>query len=62
MTITAPIDGRVGVVNTSAGNLVSAVSPAGGLLTITRMAPLRVSFTVPEGRSRQLPRRAGQEQ
>ncbi|QND50466.1 efflux RND transporter periplasmic adaptor subunit (plasmid) [Phyllobacterium sp. 628] len=48
MTITAPIDGRVGVVNTSVGNLVRTADTGAGLLTITRMAPLRVSFTVAE--------------
>ncbi len=48
MTITAPIDGRVGVVNTSVGNLVRTSDTTGGLLTITRMAPLRVSFTLAE--------------
>jgi multidrug efflux system membrane fusion protein len=48
MTITAPIDGRVGVVNTSTGNLVRTADTGTGLLTITRMAPLRVSFTFAE--------------
>jgi multidrug efflux system membrane fusion protein len=48
MTITAPIDGRVGVVNTSVGNLVRPADTGSGLLTITRMAPLRVAFTVAE--------------
>ncbi len=48
MTIKAPIDGRVGVVNTSVGNLVRMADTGSGLLTITRMAPLRVSFTVAE--------------
>ena len=47
MTITAPIDGRVGVVNTSVGNLVRTAD-TNGLLTITRMAPLRVAFTLPK--------------
>ncbi len=46
-TITAPIAGRVGVVNVTTGNLVRA-SDANPLLTITQMAPLRVSYTVPE--------------
>jgi membrane fusion protein, multidrug efflux system len=50
MTIKAPIDGRVGVVNTSVGNFVRTADTGGGLLTITRMAPLRVSFTVAESR------------
>lgn len=49
MTITAPIAGRVGTVNTSIGNVVQSTdSSAGGLLTITPLNPLRVSFTVAE--------------
>ncbi|PSH64789.1 efflux RND transporter periplasmic adaptor subunit [Phyllobacterium brassicacearum] len=48
MTIAAPIDGRVGVVNTSLGNLVRTADTGNGLLTITRMAPLRVAFTIAE--------------
>jgi multidrug efflux system membrane fusion protein len=48
LTISAPIDGRVGVVNTSLGNLVRTADTGNGLLTITRMMPLRVSFTVSE--------------
>jgi multidrug efflux system membrane fusion protein len=47
-TITAPIDGRVGVINTSIGNLVRSADTGIGLLTITRMAPLRVAFTLAE--------------
>ncbi|CAN7727136.1 efflux RND transporter periplasmic adaptor subunit [Phyllobacterium sp. LjRoot231] len=47
MTITAPMDGRVGVVNTSVGNLVRTVDTS-SLLTITKMAPLRVAFTIAE--------------
>ena len=46
-TITAPIAGRVGVVNQTLGNFVRAADTA-PLLTITQMAPVRVSFTVPE--------------
>jgi multidrug efflux system membrane fusion protein len=45
--IAAPMDGRVGVVNTSVGNLVRSAD-TNGLLTITRMAPLRVAFTIAE--------------
>ncbi|TXR49639.1 efflux RND transporter periplasmic adaptor subunit [Phyllobacterium endophyticum] len=45
--IAAPMDGRVGVVNTSVGNLVRTADTS-GLLTITRMAPLRVAFTIAE--------------
>jgi multidrug efflux system membrane fusion protein len=49
MTITAPIAGRIGTVNTSVGNVVSATdTSAGGLVTITPMDPLRVSFNIPE--------------
>jgi len=49
MTITAPIDGRVGAVNTSVGNIVHAAdTSATGLLTITNMSTLRVSFSIPE--------------
>ena len=49
MTITAPIAGRIGTVNTSVGNVVSATDTStGGLVTITPMDPLRVSFNIPE--------------
>ncbi|WP_114430924.1 efflux RND transporter periplasmic adaptor subunit [Phyllobacterium bourgognense] len=47
MTITAPIDGRVGVVNTSVGNFVRN-NDTNALLTITKMAPLRVAFVIAE--------------
>ena len=48
--ITAPIDGRIGAVQVTPGNLVNANSNnAGtGLLTITQMKPLRVTFAMPE--------------
>lgn len=46
-TITAPIAGRVGVVNVSPGNFVRSAD-ATPLLTITQMAPLRVSYSVPQ--------------
>lgn len=50
--ITAPIEGRIGAVQVTPGNLVSAnasnSSGATGLLTITQMKPLRVSFAMPE--------------
>ncbi|MCO5092796.1 efflux RND transporter periplasmic adaptor subunit [Bosea sp. (in: a-proteobacteria)] len=48
--ITAPIDGRIGTVQVTPGNLVnaSANSSGTGLLTITQMKPLRVSFAMPE--------------
>jgi multidrug efflux system membrane fusion protein len=45
--ITAPITGRLGVVRTTPGNLVSS-SDTDGLVTITQIKPLRVSFTLPE--------------
>ena len=48
-TITAPIDGRVGVVRVTPGNLVKGSDSSGdGLVTITQMKPLRVSFTLPD--------------
>jgi multidrug efflux system membrane fusion protein len=47
-TITAPIPGRVGVVNQTLGNLVHAADTT-PLLTITQMAPVRVSYPVAEG-------------
>lgn len=46
--ILAPIDGRIGAVQVTPGNLVSANSAGTGLLTITQMKPLRVSFALPE--------------
>src|SRR5689334_3652398 len=45
--IEAPIDGRVGAVRVTPGNLIS-VNDATGLLTITQIAPIRVAFTLPE--------------
>jgi multidrug efflux system membrane fusion protein len=46
-TITAPISGRTGVVAVTEGALVHA-SDQTPLVTITQMAPLRVTFSVPE--------------
>jgi multidrug efflux system membrane fusion protein len=46
-TIAAPIAGRVGQVNVTAGALVHATDTT-PLLTITQMAPVRVSFQVPQ--------------
>lgn len=46
--IAAPIDGRVGAVQVTPGNLVAANSAGTGLVTITQMKPLRVTFTLPE--------------
>lgn len=45
--IAAPISGRTGAVSVTAGNLVSASSTT-GLVTITQITPIRVSFTLPE--------------
>lgn len=45
--ITAPITGRIGTIKVTPGNLVSA-SSAEGLVTITQIKPIRVSFTLPE--------------
>jgi len=44
-TITAPMDGRIGVVAVTTGNFVKS---GDSLATLTRMAPLRVSFSLPE--------------
>jgi multidrug efflux system membrane fusion protein len=46
-TITAPISGRIGVVNATLGNFVRSAD-ATPLLTITQMAPLQVSYNVPQ--------------
>jgi multidrug efflux system membrane fusion protein len=46
--IKAPIAGRVGVVRVTPGNLVRANDAGDGLLTITQLKPLRVSFSLPE--------------
>ena len=43
----APLRGRIGVIRVAPGNLVSA-SDAAGLVTLTQMQPLRISFTLPE--------------
>ncbi len=45
--ITAPIDGRVGAIDQDVGTLVRAADQT-TLLTVTQMAPVRVSFSVPE--------------
>ena len=45
--ITAPIAGRIGAINVSQGALIHA-SDATTLLTITEMAPVRVSFDIPQ--------------
>ncbi|MFC4172841.1 efflux RND transporter periplasmic adaptor subunit [Microvirga sp. GCM10011540] len=47
--ITAPIGGRVGVVQAGEGHVVRGSDLSGnGLVTITRMSPLQVSFSLPE--------------
>jgi len=45
--IYAPIDGRVGAVQVTPGNLVNA-STTTGLVTITQIDPVRVTFSMPE--------------
>ncbi|MEJ1935897.1 efflux RND transporter periplasmic adaptor subunit, partial [Nostoc sp. NIES-2111] len=46
--IRAPIDGRIGTVMVTPGNLVRAGDTGTGLVTITQVKPVRVSFTLPE--------------
>ena len=46
--VRAPIDGRVGAVRVTPGNIVRSSDGGDGLLTITQMKPLRVTFTLPE--------------
>lgn len=48
-TITAPIAGRTGALLVNAGNLVRA-NDATPLVTINQVAPVSVSFTIPESR------------
>jgi multidrug efflux system membrane fusion protein len=59
-TITAPIDGRLGIRQVDAGNLVHAAD-ATGLVTITKLKPITVIFTLPQQVLRQVNRamRAG---
>jgi multidrug efflux system membrane fusion protein len=45
--ITAPIDGRLGLRQVDAGNLIRSGDP-NGLVVITQMRPISVIFTVPE--------------
>ena len=45
--ITAPIDGKLGQLNVVPGNLVSATLGT-GLMTVTQLQPLKVSFRLPE--------------
>lgn len=46
--ILSPISGRLGTIQLSPGNLVRANDQGGGLVTVTQIKPLRVSFTLPE--------------
>ena len=46
--VEAPIDGRVGAVRVTPGNIVRSSDGGEGLVTITQMKPLRVTFTLPE--------------
>ena len=46
--VEAPIDGRVGAVRVTQGNIVRSSDGGEGLVTITQMKPLRVTFTLPE--------------
>jgi membrane fusion protein, multidrug efflux system len=49
--ITAPIDGRLGVIQAVVGNLVTAGgagTAANNLMTITQLQPLKVGFQLPE--------------
>lgn len=43
-TITSPIEGRIGVINLTVGNLVTPSTPA--LATVNQMDPIRVVFSV----------------
>ncbi len=47
-TVRAPIDGRIGAIGAYPGTLVLANASATPMLTITRMDPVSVSFTLPE--------------
>ena len=46
--ITAPFDGRTGVIGVRAGSLVQAGATAPPLVTVTQIDPINVSFTLPE--------------
>jgi multidrug efflux system membrane fusion protein len=48
-TVKAPISGRLGIIHFTEGNLVRGNDNTGdGLVTITQMKPLRVSFSLPD--------------
>jgi multidrug efflux system membrane fusion protein len=51
--ITAPVSGRVGLRSVDVGNLVSS-GTAGGITTITELAPIDVEFAIPQDRIPQL--------
>ena len=46
--VRAPIEGRLGAIRVTEGNIVRSSDGGDGLVTITQMKPLRVSFTLPE--------------
>ncbi|HEV2513552.1 efflux RND transporter periplasmic adaptor subunit [Bosea sp. (in: a-proteobacteria)] len=47
-TITAPISGRLGAITATPGNAVRANDASSNLVTVTELAPIRVTFTLPE--------------
>jgi multidrug efflux system membrane fusion protein len=54
--VTAPVSGRVGLRSVDVGNLVSS-GTAGGITTITELAPIDVEFAIPQDRIPQLQER-----
>lgn len=46
--ITAPISGRLGAIAATPGNAVRANDASANLVTVTELAPIRVTFTLPE--------------
>ena len=46
-TITSPLDGRIGIRMVDQGNIVHA-SDSNGLIVITQLRPISISFTLPE--------------
>ncbi len=59
-TITAPLDGRIGLRQVDQGNIVHA-NDANGLLVITQLRPISVVFTLPEQDLRSLQAHRGGE-
>jgi multidrug efflux system membrane fusion protein len=47
--IRSPISGRVGVRLVDPGNVVSASSTTGGIVSVNQIQPIAVTFTVPQG-------------